>query len=145
MRRALLPFSAVVAFAIAPANVQAQDFIVVVNSVSPITTLSKAQLSNIFLKRTTKWTGGKTIVPVDRDKSSKVRDAFSGAVHGRSSSAINTYWQTQIFSGQAIPPIVKTSDEDVLAFVRSNVNAISYVPAGTPLGQNVKAVTISGL
>jgi ABC-type phosphate transport system substrate-binding protein len=99
----------------------------------------------MFLKKMTKWDGGKTIVPVDQEKSSKTRETFSKTYHGRSASAIESFWQQQIFSGKDVPPAVKDKDADVMAFIKANPNAIGYVSAGTTLGEGIKAVTVSGL
>jgi ABC-type phosphate transport system substrate-binding protein len=113
----------------------AQGFVVVVNEAGPAS-LSKSDLSRIFLKKSPQLT------PVDQDKEAKVRSTFSKAVLGRPLAAIVSYWQQQIFSGGESPPIEKTSDADVLAFVRSNPKAIGYVAVGTELGAGVRAVTV---
>jgi ABC-type phosphate transport system substrate-binding protein len=143
MRRGALVFAVLCAGA--PVIARAQKMVVVVNSTNPTDTLQKVQLSNIFLKKVTKWSNNKTIVPVDKDRTSNSYDRFSKAVHGRSGSAVVSYWLTQVFSGNAVPPAEKASDGDVLAFVRDNPNAIGYVSADTPMGANVKTVVIKGL
>ena len=116
-------------------HASAQGYVVVVNEAGP-STVSRSDLSRIFLKKSTQLT------PVDQDKEAKVRSAFSRAVLGRPLTAIVSYWQQQIFSGGDSPPIEKASDADVLAFVRSNPKAIGYVAQGTDLGAGVRAVTV---
>lgn len=147
MKRFLLALTVAALYVVAPVRAHAQgpSFIVVVNSANATKSLSKEDVSNFFLKKVTKWDNGKTVVPVDQDKGNKVREAFSKAVHGRSASAIESYWQQQIFSGKDIPPSSKDGDADVLAFVKGNANAIGYVPAGTALGEGVKAIPVTGL
>ncbi|MDF1503757.1 hypothetical protein [Roseisolibacter sp. H3M3-2] len=136
MNRFLLSVCAAVLALLAPAGrARAQGYVVVVNAAGPAA-LSKAEVSNIFLKKSAK------LAPVDLDKSSKVRDAFSKGVHGRPTAAVGTYWQQQIFAGKDVPPPEKSSDADVLAFVKGNPNAIGYVAAGTDLGAGVKTVTV---
>ena len=113
----------------------AQGYVVVVNEAGPAS-LSKTDVSRIFLKKSSQLT------PVDQDKDAKVRSSFSKAVLGRPLSAIISYWQQQIFSGGESPPTEKASDAEVLAFVRSNPKAIGYVAAGTELGAGVRAITV---
>jgi ABC-type phosphate transport system substrate-binding protein len=121
---------------LAPARTAAaQGYIVVVNEAGPAT-LSKSDVSRIFLRKNTQLT------PVDQDKEAKVRSTFSKAILGRPISAVISYWQQQIFSGGDSPPIEKTSDAEVLAFVRGNPKAIGYVAAGTDLGTGVRAITV---
>jgi ABC-type phosphate transport system substrate-binding protein len=119
------------------------SFIVVVHSDNPTTSVSKAKLEEIFLKRVTRWKSDAIIAPIDQVRSSRVRELFSKAVHGRSTSAIEAYWQQQVFSGKDVPPATKASDAEVLAYVRSHPNAVGYVSVGTTLGENVKAVSIT--
>lgn len=119
------------------------SFIVIVNAANSASTVSKKQLADIFLKRTTRWSSNTTIAPVDQARASRARELFSKAIHDRSTSAIEAYWQQQIFSGKDVPPVTKENDAEVLAYVRARPNAIGYVTAGTPLGDNVKAVTVT--
>jgi ABC-type phosphate transport system substrate-binding protein len=121
---------------------QAQAFTVVVNAANPATSLTKSQASELFLKKSSKWSHGATVAPVDQRKASPVRETFSKAVHGRAASAIGSFWQQQIFAGKDVPPPEKGSDADVLAFVRTHPGAIGYVATGTELGAGVKAVAV---
>ena len=136
MKRILLSALALALCLLAPGRTAAaQGYVVVVNAAGPAS-LSKTELSNVFLKKSTKLT------PVDQQKGAGVRDAFSKAVLGRPTSAVATYWQQQIFAGKDVPPPEKGSDAEVLAYVKSTPNGIGYVAAGTELGAGVKAVTI---
>jgi ABC-type phosphate transport system substrate-binding protein len=116
-------------------HASAQGYVVVVNEAGPAT-LSKNDVSRIFLKKSSQLT------PVDQDKEAKVRSTFSKAVLGRPLNAVVSYWQQQIFSGGDSPPVEKASDAEVLAFVRANPKAIGYVAADTQLGAGVRAVTV---
>lgn len=121
---------------LAPAHrAAAQNFVVVVNASGP-STLSRDDVSRIFLKKSGQLTA------VDQSKDSRVRAAFSTAILGRPVSAITSYWQQQIFSGGDTPPSEKSSDADVLAYVRTNPKAIGYVSASADLGEGVRAVAI---
>ena len=136
MKRYILSALALALCLLAPARrAAAQGYVVVVNAAGPAA-ISKAELSNVFLKKSTK------LAPVDQSKGAAVRDAFSKAVLGRPASAVTTYWQQQIFAGKDVPPPEKGDDAAVLAFVKSTPNGVGYVAAGTELGAGVKAVTV---
>lgn len=119
----------------------AQDFKVIVNSANPISDIPAATLSKIFLKETAGFPGGGSATPVDLAKSSPVRAAFSKRVIGRPVSAVDTYWQQQIFSGKEIPPAAKASDDEVIAFVKATPGAVGYVSAGASTA-GVKVVDV---
>ncbi len=118
-------------------------FLVIVNTAHSGPSVSREELSRIFLKKTGQWRDGSRAVPVDLVDSSPVRARFSQAVHGKDTSAIKAYWQKQIFSGRGVPPAELGSAAEVVAFVRSNRGAVGYVAAGTALGNSVKAITLA--
>jgi len=123
----------------APHAVQAQEYKVVVNSANSVETISTDELSKIFLKQSIKFAGGTTAAPVDQKGA--IKAAFAKGVHGKPIAAIETFWQQQIFSGKEVPPAVKGSDDEVIAWVKSNPGGIGYVSAGAATA-GVKVVTI---
>ncbi|MDX2182369.1 MAG: hypothetical protein SFW08_00150 [Gemmatimonadaceae bacterium] len=128
--------------AVAPVVAQAQgEFKIVVNSASAVSELTEAEVSNVFLKKVGKFPGGAAAAPVDQGKASAVRAAFSKKVHGRPVTAVDAYWQQQIFSGGESPPPAKASDDEVLAFVKANPSAIGYVSAAASTA-GVKVITL---
>ena len=110
-----------------PLSASAASFKVIANNAVPVASLSKKDASDLFMKRTPKWSNGTPVVPIDQSDRSNVRDDFSKSVHGKATAAVKSYWQQQIFSGRDVPPVEKASDSEVLAMVRSNPGAIGYV------------------
>jgi ABC-type phosphate transport system substrate-binding protein len=117
------------------------NFQVIVNPENPLTTISKSQLSKIFLKKELKWENGKEIQPVDLKENSKVRQVFSEKIHGRPVSAIKAFWQKMIFSGRQIPPQEKESDPEVVSYVAEHPGAVGYVSPKTLLSR-VKIIQV---
>jgi ABC-type phosphate transport system substrate-binding protein len=124
------------------AAAQQGGYAVIVNEANSVSTLSAEEVSKIFFKKTHRWTSGLDVVPVDLPESAPAREAFSAAVHGKSVGAVRAFWQQQIFSGRAVPPVEKPSDEQVVAFVRATPGAIGYVSAGAPISAGVRRVQI---
>ena len=121
---------------------QAQGFQVIANLAKPATSLNKGDVAKVFLKALGKWESGLVAAPCGNAASKAVTDAFARTVLGRSASALESYWQQQIFAGKDIPPPEKKSDEDVIAYVQATPGAIGYVAVGTTLGAGVKAVRV---
>ncbi len=124
-----------------PARASAQGFKVIANNDVATAELPAAAVSNLFLKKDRKYPGGGEATPLDLPASSPVRESFSKAVHGRSTSAVVTYWQQQVFSGKDTPPPSKATDDAVVAFVKSTPGAIGYVSDGASV-DGVKVVKI---
>ncbi len=130
---------------IIPAIAAGQDFKIVINEANSTSSISKDDLSRCFMKQANIWISGQPVIPVDQAASSDVRQAFSGAVHGRDVSAVKSFWQRQIFSGRGVPPAEKASDQEVLAFVRANPGAVGYVSSDTDVSAGVKVLEIADL
>jgi ABC-type phosphate transport system substrate-binding protein len=148
LRHALLATAiAAGALAGAPARAAAQGtpgYLVIVNAANSASTLPRGEVAALFLKQVTTWPDGSPVVVVDLTDRSPVRAAFSRAVIGRPATAVNSYWQQQVFGGKAVPPTQRASDAEVVAYVRENPNAIGYVAPSTPLGQGIRPLTIVG-
>lgn len=121
--------------------VQAQAFKVIAHEGVAESELPKDVVAKLFLKQAPKFPSGTAAKPVDLVKTSPVRAEFSTAVLGRPVTAVETYWQQQIFAGKDVPPPAKASDDEVIAFVRSTPGAIGYVSAGAAVS-GVKVITV---
>ena len=99
---------------------------VIVNPSISINSISRDELSRIFLKKSSKFHDGHSAAPVDLSGNSAVRDAFSREVHGKPAAAVEAYWQQQIFAGKELPP-PEHSEAAATEFVRSNSSGIGYV------------------
>ncbi|MEM9293524.1 MAG: hypothetical protein AAGD01_17705 [Acidobacteriota bacterium] len=118
----------------------------IVNSDNPVSSLSKDEVSDYFLKKTSSWKSAgfdQRVNPLDLTAPPEVRNAFSEDVHGRSANAIKKYWQRLIFTGRGTPPREVDSDSEAISFVASTPGGIAYVSPSASLPGGVKAVSVS--
>lgn len=104
--------------------------------------ISRGALSSIFLKRAPKWGDGSAIMPVDQSVRSEVRKSFSGDVLSQGIVEVQLYWQRRMSMG-VVPPPVKPSDDEVVAFVSSTPGAIGYVSPAAVLPDTVRPVELT--
>lgn len=116
-------------------------FYVIVNGANSLSSMEDKEVSKLFLKKSVLWPNGQPVVPVDQSERSSVREIFSKEIHGKTTASLQAYWQQQIFSGRNIPPPEKSSDSEVIAFVKANLNAIGYVSA-QPSDAGVKVLKL---
>ena len=112
----------------APAD---EGFVIVVHpSNQAAQELTRAQLSQLFLKKTTRWADATRVLPVEPIGPASLRERFCRRIHGKSALAIRSFWYQQIFSGREVPPLEEASDALVAAYVRKNPGAIGYLSPG---------------
>ncbi len=107
----------------------AQEVQIVVHPSNELTSISREELSKIFLKRLGTWADGEIARPVDQPPDAAARARFSRLVHGRSVVTIEVYWRRMIFSGRDVPLIELQDDDRVLEYVRTHPGAVGYVSA----------------
>lgn len=129
MKRIL--FTLIIIVTVAVVSGFAQDYKVIVNENNLTETISKSDLSKIFLKKIKKWDSGTKAIPVDLSPKSSLRASFSKDIHKKSVDAIRSFWQMAVFSGQGTPPAEKNSDNDVVSYVKANPGAVGYVSINT--------------
>jgi ABC-type phosphate transport system substrate-binding protein len=128
-----------------PAALRAQDvsYRVVVHATNPVARLTREQASQIFLRKVTLWDNRKPVLPVDQPPDSPVRRAFTKQVHRRTIASVQTYWQQQTFAGRGVAPPERSSDADVLQYIRQFPTGIGYVNTDTNLGSDIKVVIVT--
>ncbi len=119
------------------------SFRVVVNKANPVSSLTRAELSAIFMRRRRSWADGTEVRPVDHPVGAMVRERFSRAVHGKSVAYVIRYWQRLIFAGRGIPPPEVQSGAAVMELVRANHGAIGYIDAATPVAADLKVIEVT--
>ncbi len=121
----------------------AGSFRVIVNAELSGSAIQKNRLSALFLNGTGRWgTTGRQVVLVDQSLASPVRAAFSREVLEMEPRSVLTYWNRHLVEGKGLPPKVKTSDAEVVAFVASKAGAIGYVSATIELPPGVRVLEI---
>ena len=118
------------------------SFKVIVNRANKVESLSKSEVSQLFLKKTPRWEGGGSVSPIDQSVESSVRVSFSSEVHGRSVDAVRAYWRKVLFKGRLAPPPTRATDPEIVDFVSKNANAIGYVSGDAAIGADTRVLTI---
>lgn len=124
------------------ASAPERPFHVIVNSSNTVSSLTRAEVSAIFMKKVRRWPDRREVIPVDQSPTSAVRQSFSRSIHGKSVTYVIRYWHRLIFAGRAIPPDEAQSNDAVIEFVKKNRGAIGYIDAETPVGDGIKEIAV---
>jgi ABC-type phosphate transport system substrate-binding protein len=103
------------------------DVVAVVSSTSAVTSLSKAQVTDIFLGKVGRFPSGAQAVPIDQEEGSPARDEFYLAYAGKSAAQIKSHWAKIIFTGRGQPPKTASNSVEVRKLIAANPQAIGYI------------------
>lgn len=105
----------------------AADVVAVVSAKNPVTALSKNQVVDIFLGRTSRFPDGSPAVPIDQVEASAARNEFYASFAGKSPAQLKAHWSKIIFTGRGQPPKEVASSAEVKKLIAGNPNAIGYI------------------
>lgn len=94
---------------------------------SPLTSLTKEQISSFYLGRTTKGPNGNTVVLFNQGDNQPVRDLFYWKLNGKSAAEVRALWTRLVFSGKAQFPKELLNNEEVKKAVTADRNSIGYI------------------
>ena len=109
------------------APVAAHGIAIVVGRESPVKTITRDTLRELYLRRQRVWPDGAPVIPINLPPSSAVRDAFSRLILGRSTQDLVSYWNSRYFEG-LVPPQVLQSSAAIRGFLAAEPGAIAYMP-----------------
>jgi ABC-type phosphate transport system substrate-binding protein len=117
------------------------EVVVVVSTQNPVETLSRAQVTDIYLGRMNRFPNGNPVKPIDLSESSPTRSEFYSRYLGRSPSQIKAHWSKLIFTGRGRPPPIVSSGDAMAESVAENPNAIGYLSPDF-LNERLRVVSI---
>src|ERR1700727_1581830 len=103
------------------------DVVAVVSSTSTITSLSNAQVTDIFLGKVNRFPAGTLGVPIDQVEGSPARDEFYATFASKSAAQVKSLWAKIIFTGRGQPPRTVANSIEVRKLLAANPQAIGYI------------------
>jgi ABC-type phosphate transport system substrate-binding protein len=102
-----------------------------VNTDSKLKTISRDELSRIYLGKLTLWeSSGTRVAPAMPDESSALGQAFVEDATKKTVDQYRAYWKRQLFSGGGTPPKVYKKTSEVIEYVARNPGGIGIVEHG---------------
>jgi hypothetical protein len=115
---------------------------VIVGKASALTTISRDELREVYLRRQRLWPNGGRAVPINLPADHPARARFSELVLGRSPNDLVSYWNARYFEG-VTPPAVLRSAAAVRAYVAAEPDAIAYLPSAD-VDESCRVVLVLG-
>ncbi len=109
------------------AEVAHADSVAVVSARSPIASLSRDQVTDIFLGKLSHYPDGILAVPIDQEEGSPTRDDFYRRLADKTPAQLKAYWSKIIFTGRGRPPDTVANGIEVKRRLAANPAAIGYI------------------
>lgn len=103
------------------------EVVVVVSAASRVTALTRHQVVDIFLGKTSRFPDGSLAAPIDGAEGSAARDEFYLAFAGKSPAQVNAHWSKAVFTGRGEPPPVAADAAALKKRLGTDPNAIGYL------------------
>ena len=128
-----------------PVAAQARgDLAIVVNSETPVTSLSFAELRQVFLGDKQYWSKDMPVVLLMRAPTSAERDAVLNVIYQMKEPQFKQYWIAKIFRAElSSPPKIVYSSESTVSLISAIPGAIAFM-AATDVKPGLKVVRIDG-
>lgn len=119
---------------------QAGGLTVIANKGVSVSSLSRAQVQNIFLGKDVIWPDGKKMNPAVL-KAGGTHESFLSDMLGKSAAQFDTFWKQAIFTGKGRPPKAVASEAEMVQYVAATDGAVGYIDADTAHA-DVKAISV---
>lgn len=100
------------------------ELALVVSESSQVSSLSRADVVNIFMGRYRRMPSGATALPAELVP---IKERFYRALVNKDLAEINSYWARLVFSGQATPPVQFENEQELIEYVRANPGALGVM------------------
>jgi Ni/Co efflux regulator RcnB len=117
---------------------------IIVNRSNPIDNIPYMELQKVFLGERNRWTNGRRVTTVMRERGSPEREFVLNALYGMAEQDFERHWLRVQFSGEVqSPPKILSSAEGMKRFVFNVSGAIGYLRADE-LDDSVKVIRVDG-
>jgi hypothetical protein len=124
----------------AAAGSRGAEIKLIANSSVEVSSVSADELRGVFLATKASLSDGSHVEPVLL-KSGAAHEAFVNRYLGKTSSALEAYYWSLVFTGKGWMPKTLASDAQVIRYVAKTKGAIGYVSAGADT-EGVKAIMV---
>lgn len=100
------------------------DLLIIGNNMVAESDLVPADAKNIFLKKRASWSNGDTIIPINANKGTPLREAFLNKVLKMAKTEEDRYWEEQKIKKGITPPM---EIMNTLKGAGSQKGAVSYI------------------
>ena len=121
--------STILLLALFAVSIGAQErLVVVVNKDNPVEQFSRSELIDLFMGKYVAFPNDVKAIPVELYGDHNIKVKFYQNLLGMPFARVNAYWSRLRFSGKKREVVFRPNENDLIAFIIANKQAIGYVP-----------------
>lgn len=121
-------------------GLSATEVALIVNRDNPVTSLTLAQVKQIFLGQKHFWPHGNSVTLLLHEEDA-IHQRFVQQLLDKSPRQYQLYWKRELFSGTGVPPRRHPDDLAIKSAVAADPDAISYIDAQS-LDDSIKQIRL---
>jgi len=121
------------------AGAYSEQLVIVVHKDTPIESLTKSEVIDIFMGKYTAYPNGQKALAVELTDQHTLKERFYRQLIGRSVASVNAYWARLKFAGRKRNAEVKDTQDEVIEYLRTTPLSIGYITVAK-LDDNLKVV-----
>ncbi|WP_245947809.1 phosphate ABC transporter substrate-binding protein [Billgrantia montanilacus] len=122
------------------------EVVVVVSAQNPTESLTRAQLTDIYLGRLNRFPSGESVTPIDQREGATAHRLFYRDYLGQTPAQIKAHWSKLIFTGRGQPPRSVADDSAMADTVAASPDALGYLDStyldSAEVGDRLRVVVI---
>lgn len=103
------------------------DVYVIMNANNSVRSLSRQEVSDLYLGRTRELPNGAAVTLFDQPNEQAARAEFFQLLANMPLPQVNAYWARLSFTGRQTPPQTRADDADVMSVISKSERAIGFV------------------
>jgi ABC-type phosphate transport system substrate-binding protein len=112
------------------ASLKELEVVIVAHTTVPSASLSKSEMENLLLGKSTTWSDDSKVVLAGLDDD-EIHSTFVVEFTGKTAAQYKTYWKKRVFTGKGKAPKTLRSEERLIDFVARTPGAVGYVSRAT--------------
>lgn len=116
------------------------DMVVIANPATPLSSLKKREVRDIFTGKKTRWKKGSAKIIIAVLEDSDLHRRFLRRYVKKTPSQFRNFWRKKVFTGEGKSPKTFKRETDLIKFVAKTKGAVGY--SSSPGGKMVKIITI---
>jgi ABC-type phosphate transport system substrate-binding protein len=133
----------IVYFCVSASVAHAEAFVVIANTATPVSAISKSELKEIYSGERVFWNSAKRIRPARLPDDQSVTGEFLQSILFKTPTQFVQFWRHKLFSGKGLPPKIVDDSDKMISYIADTEGSVGYLPSDKKINnQKIKILEL---